>query len=67
MREERSKVEIINHFNGELVNLYRVIQHHLEEFIQQFKWALISRQIFEWLENASTDLMTDIQRTARFY
>lgn len=67
MREQASKVEVINDLNGELVNLYRVVQHHLEEFVRQFKWALVSRQMFEWLKNASTDLMTDIQRAARFY
>ncbi|QQC83007.1 DNA adenine methylase [Acinetobacter bereziniae] len=67
MRDQPSKFEIINDVNGELVNLYRVVQHHLEEFIRQFKWALISRQMFEWLKEASTDLMTDIQRAARFY
>ncbi|MDS7929615.1 DNA adenine methylase [Acinetobacter sp. V102_4] len=67
MREQPSKVEVINDLNGELVNLYRVIQHHLEEFVRQFKWALVSRQMFDWLKNASTDLMTDIQRAARFY
>ncbi|MCE6855139.1 DNA adenine methylase, partial [Acinetobacter baumannii] len=67
MREEQSKVEVINDLNGELVNLYRVVQHHLEEFVRQFKWALVSRQMFEWLKSASVDLMTDIQRAARFY
>ncbi|WP_336932905.1 DNA adenine methylase [Acinetobacter bereziniae] len=67
MRDQQSKVEIINDVNGELVNLYRVVQHHLEEFIRQFKWAIVSRQMFEWLKEASTDLMTDIQRAARFY
>ncbi len=45
-----AKVEIINDINGELVNLYRVVKHHLEEFVRQFKWALSSRQIFKWLQ-----------------
>lgn len=67
MRDQQSKVDVINDLNGELVNLYRVVQHHLEEFIQQFKWALVSRQMFDWLKNANTDLMTDIQRATRFY
>lgn len=26
----QAKVEILNDINGELVNLYRVVQHHLE-------------------------------------
>lgn len=67
MRETASKVEVINDLDGELVNLYRVVQHHLEEFIKQFKWALVSRQMFDWLKNADTSLMTDIQRATRFY
>lgn len=37
------KIEVINDINGELVNLYRVVKHHLEEFVRQFKWALVSR------------------------
>lgn len=28
LREEQSKVEVTNDLNGELVNLYRVVQHH---------------------------------------
>lgn len=67
MRDEQSKVEVINDLNGDLVNLYRVVQHHLEEFVRQFKWSLVSRQMFQWLKNADTSLMTDIQRAARFY
>lgn len=45
--KETSKVEVINDVNGELINLYRVIKNHLEEFVRQFKWALTSRQVFE--------------------
>ncbi len=36
--KEPSKVEVPNDINGELINLYRVVQHHLEEFVRQFKW-----------------------------
>jgi len=62
-----AKVEVINDINGELVNLYRVVQHHLEEFVRQFKWALTSRQVFEWLKDTIPETLTDIQRAARFY
>ena len=62
-----TKVEVINDVNGDLVNLYRVVQHHLEEFVRQFKWALISRKMFEWLDDTPTETLTDIQRAARFY
>lgn len=62
-----SEVEVLNDINGELVNLYRVVQHHLEEFVRQFKWALSSRVIYRWLQSQPTEPLTDIQRAARFY
>ncbi|WP_019578220.1 DNA adenine methylase [Curvibacter lanceolatus] len=60
-------VEVINDVNGELVNLYRVVKHHLEEFVRQFKWALSSRDMFKWLQDTPAETMTDLQRAARFY
>ncbi|MBI3545972.1 MAG: DNA adenine methylase [Gammaproteobacteria bacterium] len=65
--KESSDVEVLNDINGELVNLYRVVQHHLEEFVRQFKWALSSRQVFEWERKKNPETMTDIQRAARFF
>ncbi|WOP15755.1 DNA adenine methylase [Ottowia sp. SB7-C50] len=62
-----AKAEVLNDINGELVNLYRVVKHHLEEFVRQFKWALSSRQIFKWLQITPAEPLTDIQRAARFY
>lgn len=67
LREHRSKVEVLNDINGDLVNLYRVVQHHLEEFVRQFKWALSSRQLYEWALMTEPDTLTDIQRAARFF
>ena len=66
-KKQPSKVEVLNDLNGELVNLYRVIQHHLEEFVRQFKWALTSRQIYKWEQEKRPETLTDIQRAARFY
>lgn len=63
----QSKTEVLNDINGELVNLYRVTQHHLEEFHRQFKHALVSRQMFEWLKMIHPETLTDIQRAARFF
>lgn len=65
--KNQSDVEVLNDINGELVNLYRVVKHHLEEFVRQFKWALISRQIYGWLKQTPEETLTDIQRAARFY
>ncbi|GHB30377.1 DNA adenine methylase [Salinicola rhizosphaerae] len=67
LRQQPADVEVINDVNGDLVNLYRVVQNHLEEFVRQFKWALSSRQIFEWQQMTRPETLTDIQRAARFY
>ncbi len=65
--KQPSEVEVLNDVNGELVNLYRVVKHHLEEFVRQFKWALTSRQIYEWHQATAPETLTDIQRAARFF
>lgn len=64
--KEPSKVEIINDVNGDLVNLYRVVKHHLEELYKQFKWALASRENWQHLKETPPHVLTDIQRAARF-
>ena len=65
--KEPVKVEVLNDINGDLINLYRVIKHHLEEFTRQFKWSLTSRQIFDWLGITPPEILTDIQCAARFF
>ncbi|AWF66754.1 DNA adenine methylase [Pseudomonas aeruginosa] len=65
--KEPSKVEVINDFDGEVVNLYRVVAHHLEELVRHFKWSLVSRKMFEWANMQIPQTLTDIQRAARFF
>jgi DNA adenine methylase len=65
--KQPSEVDVLNDINGELVNLYRVVKHHLEEFVRQFKWALTSRQIYQWQQETVPATLTDIQRAARFF
>lgn len=65
--KEPSDVEVLNDINGDLVNLYRVVKHHLDEFVRQFRWALNSRKIYEWLQATPGETLTDIQRAAQFY
>lgn len=64
---EPADVEVVNDINGDLVNLYRVLQHHLEEVVRQFKWVLTSRQAYRWMKDTRPETLTDIQRAARFY
>ncbi|MBP1207501.1 site-specific DNA-adenine methylase [Duganella sp. 1411] len=62
-----AEVEVINDVNGDLVNLYRVVKNHLEEFVRKFKYALSSRDVFKWLQVTPPHTLTDIQRAARFF
>lgn len=62
-----SKVEVLNDVNSDLVNLYRIVRHHLDEFVRQFRWALTSRKLFEWTQATPPETLTDIQRAARFF
>ncbi|CAA0111475.1 Modification methylase DpnIIA [BD1-7 clade bacterium] len=64
--KEPSKVEVINDVNGDVVNLYRVVKHHLEELYKQFKWVLTSRENWHWLQATPAETLTDVQRAARF-
>ncbi|MBI5787939.1 MAG: DNA adenine methylase [Candidatus Schekmanbacteria bacterium] len=66
-KKEESDVEIINDINTDLVTLYRVVKHHLEEFVRYFKWALVARDEFKRLLDEKPETLTDIQRAARFY
>ncbi len=67
-RKPPSKYEVINDLDSDLVAFYRVLQHHLEEFLRQFKWLLSSREWFEdWKRQQAAGGLTDIQRAARYY
>lgn len=65
--KDQVESEVLNDINGDLVSPYRVVKNHLEEFIRQFKYSLSSRQMYDWLNSAQVDPLTDIQRAARFY
>lgn len=62
-----SKVEVLNDLSGDIVNLYRVVQHHLDEFVRQFRWSLVSREAFIHHRETRVDGLTDIQRAVRFF
>lgn len=66
-KKPESKVEIINDINLDLVTLYRVIKHHLDEFIRYTRWLLVARDEFERFKATPADTLTDVQRAVRFY
>lgn len=67
LAKQPAAAEVLNDLNGELVRLYRCVQHHLDELVRQFRWALSSREMFRWAQMQQPETLTDIQRAARFY
>jgi DNA adenine methylase len=61
-----AEVEVLNDLNGEVINLYRVVKNHLDEFIRQFRFAVASRELFELNKDTPPHVLTDVQRAARF-
>ena len=67
-RKPESHVEVLNDLDSDLVSFYRVVSNHLEEFLNQFKWCLTSREWFEdWKNQIEGRGLTDIQKAARYY
>lgn len=62
-----SYAEILNDLNGEVINLFRAVKHHHEEFLRCVRWNLRSREEFERLKDTAPLRLTDIQRAVRLY
>ena len=61
-----AEVEVLNDVNGELINLYRFVKCHLEEFVRQFKWTLSSREVYKCLQDKPSNTLADLQLASRF-
>jgi DNA adenine methylase len=67
-KKDASRFETLNDLDGDLISFYKVIKHHLEEFLKQFEWVVCSREWFEeWNEQIKSEKLTDIQRAAMYY
>jgi len=66
----RSKTEVYNDINGDLVNLFMVVRDHDEAFKERLEWLLQSRETHEkWKTQFKTNQAPQepIERAARFY
>ena len=68
-RKPKSKVEILNDINSDLVNLYRIIRSHYDEFIRCCEFLPVSREEHNEFRKESNNIktLTDIERAVRFY
>jgi DNA adenine methylase len=62
-----SAVEVLNDLDSEIVNFFRVCQHHYEEFLRHLHYCLISRKWYELFLSTNPHMLTDIQRASRYF
>ena len=66
-KKTASQHEIINDLDCELVNFWRIVQNHLQPFLDYYKYAVVSRKLFEIENRKDPSTLTDIQRAVRYY
>lgn len=65
-RDRRAKLEVINDISQDVVNLFRILQRHYQQFLDQLKFQTYSRAEFERLKATDPNVLTDLERAARF-
>ena len=65
-RPWRPKLEVANDLNGEIINLFRILQRHYPQLMDVMRYQLASRREFERLRNTDPSTLTDLERAARF-
>lgn len=65
-RRFRPPCEVANDRNGEIVNLFTVVQHRLPELMEAMRFTITSRHEYERLRKMDPSGLSDIDRAARF-
>lgn len=65
-RRQAPKGEVINDRNGEVANLFRILQRHYPQFMDTLKFQITSRREFDRLKACDPNTLTDLERAARF-
>jgi DNA adenine methylase len=65
-RATRPRAEVINDRNGEVANLFRILQRHYPQFIDTLRYQITSRREFERLKASDPATLTDLERAGRF-
>ncbi|NBI08265.1 DNA adenine methylase [Senegalia massiliensis] len=64
--KEKSKVEVINDIDKELINLFKMIKYHSPEIERMLEYEFSGRDIFEEYKNYNVEYLTEIHRAIRF-
>lgn len=65
-RAYRPQLEVVNDLNGEIINLFRILQRHYPQLMDVMRFQIASRREFERLRNTDPTTLTDLERAARF-
>ena len=65
-RKLKPKSEVMNDYNREVANLFRILQRHFVAFIDMLKFQLTTRAEFERLLKVNPETLTDLESAARF-
>ncbi|KUP91809.1 modification methylase DpnIIA [Tritonibacter horizontis] len=65
-RSWKPACEVANDLNGEITNLFRILQQHYPQLMEVMKYQIASRREFERLRRVDPSTLTDLQRAARF-
>jgi len=65
LAKERSKIEVLNDLNGDLVTFYRCVRFHQDPLLTELEFVLNSRR--EFFDFRDQPGLTDIQRAARWW
>jgi DNA adenine methylase len=67
LNREPSPVETYNDIDGEVVNFFRVLRNHREEFIEKISLTPFSREEFRIAIEENREGLTDLERARRFF
>ncbi|RLG02027.1 MAG: hypothetical protein DRN49_00110 [Thaumarchaeota archaeon] len=66
LNKKRSKVEVYNDINGDVVNLFRVLRDNGDQLIRRLKYTPYSRQLLGEIK-AKTEFSDDIERAWAYF
>lgn len=65
-RKWRPRLEVANDLNGEIVNLFRILQRHRQQLLDVMRFQIAARRDFDRLRKTDPATLTDLERAARF-
>ncbi len=65
-RDRRPPGEVINDWNGEVANFFRILREHFVPFLDMLRFQITTRAEFDRLGRVEPSTLTDLQKAARF-